>query len=58
MNFVSTVREISKVISDWNGPIAVAYSGGKDSSAVLKLVFNAIVANPSIVKTVNVIYCV
>lgn len=57
MNFKSTIREISKVIFEWEGPIVVAYSGGKDSSAVLKLVFNALVAKPSLVRKVHVIYC-
>jgi DNA sulfur modification protein DndC len=57
MNLKSTIREISKVISDWDGPIVVAYSGGKDSSAVLKLVFSAVVANPYLAEKVFVIYC-
>lgn len=49
--------EIARVGSTSDGPIVVAYSGGKDSSAVLKLVFNAIVRNPDLAKKVTVIYC-
>jgi DNA sulfur modification protein DndC len=57
MNIKSTIREISKVISNWEGPVVVAYSGGKDSSAVLKLVFNAICGQGNLAREVFVIYC-
>lgn len=57
MNFRSTMREISKVIAEWQGPIVIAYSGGKDSSAVLKLVFNAVIAKPHLAEKIFVIYC-
>lgn len=38
-------------------PWVVAYSGGKDSSAVLKLVTTAISLLPNPTKTIHVIYC-
>ena len=41
-----TLKEISNVLRAWEGPIIVAYSGGKDSSAVLKLLVNAILLQP------------
>lgn len=52
-----TIQEIVGVLTKWAGPIVVAYSGGKDSSAVLKLVVNALLRKPEIARRVTVIYC-
>ncbi len=57
MNCTSTIEEIRKVISDWNGPVVVAYSGGKDSSAVVKLVINAVANRPKLAAKTTIIYC-
>jgi DNA sulfur modification protein DndC len=57
MKLSSTIKEITRVISAWDGPIAVAYSGGKDSSAVLKLTYNALLLNPALANKVTLIYC-
>jgi DNA sulfur modification protein DndC len=57
MKLSSTITEITQVISTWDGPIAVAYSGGKDSSAVLKLAYNALLLKPNLARNVTVIYC-
>jgi DNA sulfur modification protein DndC len=57
MNYGSTINEMRKVISTWDGPIVVAYSGGKDSSAVVKLVVNAVANRSNLAKRVSVIYC-
>lgn len=52
-----TLKEISNVLRAWEGPIIVAYSGGKDLSAVLKLLVNAILLQPRIAPRVTIIYC-
>jgi DNA sulfur modification protein DndC len=52
-----TVAEIGAVCAEWLGPITVAYSGGKDSSAVLKLVINALLPAPALASRLTVIYC-
>lgn len=57
MKYNLTIREIRKVLYSWEGPIVVAYSGGKDSSAVLKLVLNAVAGRPKLSRKVTVIYC-
>lgn len=57
MNHARKIKEISRVIASWGGPVVVAYSGGKDSSAVLKLVFNAIKRAPVLATKVSIIYC-
>jgi DNA sulfur modification protein DndC len=54
---LQTIQEIVGVLSRWVGPIVVAYSGGKDSSAVLKLVINALLRKPELAERVTVIYC-
>jgi DNA sulfur modification protein DndC len=51
------VREISRVLHSWPGPIFVAYSGGKDSSAVVKLVANAIRIPRKPRKDIKFVYC-
>lgn len=57
MNHSRTIAEIRKVVADWEGPVVIAYSGGKDSSAVIKLVFNAISGKPALARKIFVIYC-
>jgi DNA sulfur modification protein DndC len=52
-----TIEEIVEVLTHWIGPIVIAYSGGKDSSAVLKLVINALLRKPELAERVTVIYC-
>jgi DNA sulfur modification protein DndC len=51
------VREISDVLENWRGPIFVAYSGGKDSSAVVKLVANALRIPRRPRKDIKFVYC-
>jgi 3'-phosphoadenosine 5'-phosphosulfate sulfotransferase (PAPS reductase)/FAD synthetase len=51
------IEEIVEVLTRWVGPIVVAYSGGKDSSAVLKLAINALLRKPELAGRVTVIYC-
>ena len=57
MNLSSTKKQIKNVISKWDGPVILAYSGGKDSSTVLKLVFNVLLDNRHLAKKITVIYC-
>jgi DNA sulfur modification protein DndC len=51
------IEEVRRVLKNWNGPIAVAYSGGKDSSVVVKLVYAALLREPSLSSKVSFIYC-
>lgn len=53
----STIELIEKEYQSNSLPWSLGYSGGKDSSALLKLVFNALrnIKNPS--KPINIIYC-
>jgi DNA sulfur modification protein DndC len=51
------VREISNVLREWNGHIFVAYSGGKDSSAVVKLVANALKKARQPRRDIKIVYC-
>jgi DNA sulfur modification protein DndC len=51
------VQEVCQVLSEWRGPVIVAYSGGKDSSAVVKLVVNALLAKPELSSKITIIYC-
>jgi len=51
------VRRIASAYETDPNPWVVAYSGGKDSTAVLKLVFVALSAVPCFHKSVTVIYC-
>lgn len=48
--------EIKKVLTSWQGPIAIAYSGGKDSSAVVKLVLSAL-TNLNHRPDLKIVYC-
>jgi DNA sulfur modification protein DndC len=57
MNVKKKIREIQSVLSNWSGPIVIAYSGGKDSSAVVKLVLNALRQKPNINLNVQIVYC-
>src|SRR5262249_2478691 len=52
-----TIEEITAVINEWHGPIVVAYSGGKDSSAVLKLVYSSLRQNARPLVPVSIVYC-
>ena len=51
------IRQINEVVSSWNGPVVVAYSGGKDSSTVLKLVVGAWKKFANLRKDIKIIYC-
>jgi DNA sulfur modification protein DndC len=51
------IEEVRRALKNWNGPIAVAYSGGKDSSVVVKLVYAALLREPSLSSKVSFIYC-
>src|SRR4029077_14999324 len=48
---------IREVISRNTGQMLLGYSGGKDSSAVLKLVFAALAGTKSNVNPIKVVYC-
>lgn len=50
------VTEIKNVLSSWRGPIVIAYSGGKDSSAVIKLLFYAL-AELNERPSLQIVYC-
>lgn len=54
---ISTIDLIEQEYKKCNLPWALGYSGGKDSSALLKLVYNALlnIKNPQ--KQINAIYC-
>src|SRR5262249_12382658 len=51
------VREVASVLQKWEGPIFVAYSGGKDSSAVVKLVANALKSMRKPRTDIKFVYC-
>lgn len=51
------VCQIRDVVSLWDGPVVIAYSGGKDSSAVLKLVVRAWMKFAKLRKDIKIIYC-
>jgi DNA sulfur modification protein DndC len=57
MKFEERQAEVLQVLKNWSGPICVAYSGGKDSSVVVKLVLNAIKKTPSLASRTSIIYC-
>src|SRR4051812_40615754 len=52
----ATVRIAEAYAAD-HDPWIVGYSGGKDSTALLKLVFQGLLRSPSHHKGVTVIYC-
>jgi DNA sulfur modification protein DndC len=51
------IREVASVLQKWEGPIFVAYSGGKDSSAVVKLVANALKSMRKPRTDIKFVYC-
>lgn len=51
------IREVASVLRNWPGPIFVAYSGGKDSSAVVKLVANAVKRSRKRRSDIKIVYC-
>lgn len=51
------IEEVIRTLRSWDGPIVVAYSGGKDSSVVVKLVFAALLKEPSLGPKITFIYC-
>jgi 3'-phosphoadenosine 5'-phosphosulfate sulfotransferase (PAPS reductase)/FAD synthetase len=55
--FSNRVKQISSVLATWPGPICVAYSGGKDSSAVIKLVASALKRTKTLRRDLKVVYC-
>ena len=52
-----TITEIGSVLNKWPGPIFVAYSGGKDSSAVVKLVANSVKLSYGRRDDIKIVYC-
>lgn len=58
MRMAEKIKQVGTVISSWRGPITVAYSGGKDSSTVLKLVLNSLrEQNVARINSISVVYC-
>lgn len=55
--FADRTKQISSVLRDWPGPICLAYSGGKDSSAVIKLVSTALKQSRTLRRDLKVVYC-
>ena len=55
--FLETMAHIAAAFRRDNDPWILAYSGGKDSTAVLKLVFQALLRLDTIHKPLCVIYC-
>jgi DNA sulfur modification protein DndC len=53
----SALHEITSVLNEWSGPICVAFSGGKDSSAVIKLVGTALKRSRRRRKDIKIVYC-
>src|SRR6266576_3935773 len=52
-----TIRVIRRSLLEHPEPWIVGFSGGKDSSCVVKLIFQALLATPRRESSVTVVYC-
>lgn len=57
MDHISRAHEIARLLKDLGQPITIAYSGGKDSSAVLKLIWSSACILGNQCPDIQVVYC-